>query len=116
MGIAVAVAAMFFTNRAVPIELAWHQHAEVAAFVSGWLAAIAGAWLPRSELRAAALVLGVAGALFTVTPLLSVGRTPLHLASAVAHGAWAIATVEALLLVFGASAITGALWLGRSRA
>lgn len=116
LGVAVAVAAMFFVNRAVPIELAWHQHAEVGAFVIGWLLALVGAWLPRSEVRAASLVLGTAGALFAVTPLLSFGRTPLHLVGAVAHGAHDIALVDALLLVFGAAAIAGADWLRRVRA
>jgi uncharacterized iron-regulated membrane protein len=115
IGVALAVAAMFFANRAIPIDVPWHRHAEVSAFVGGWLLAAVLAFWARGERAGAAWVLGAAGVLFLLVPLLSFARTPLHFVGALRHGAADIALVDASLAVFGLAALGGALRLRRTR-
>lgn len=105
LGIALAVGAMFLLNRLAPIDLAWHAWAEVAGFGVGWLVAVGVAFHAPSELRAAARVLGLAGAAFAGAPLLGLARTPLHLPAAIAGGADAVSLVDGGLLTFAALAL-----------
>lgn len=111
-GLPVAVAAFFWANRLLPVDIAeraaWELHCLFATW--GWLFCYAAF---RPEKRAWVEIFWLAAAAFGLLPLLNALTTDRHLGITVPAGDWPLAGVD--LAMFGLAAMFGAIaWrLGR---
>jgi uncharacterized iron-regulated membrane protein len=99
-GLMVAVAAYFWANRLLPVDMAGRADWEVSSFFSVWGLSVLHAMLRRGR---AAWVdqLALAALLFCAVPLLNAMTTPYHLGVTLAQGDWAMAGFELTCLGSG---------------
>ena len=112
-GLPVAMAAYFWGNRLLPVDLAARAQAEINLFFAVWaVAALAGLWRPGRRMWMAQL--GTAGLLFGAIPLLNAATTATHLGVSVAAGLWQVAGFDLVCLALG-GAFAACCWrLGRN--
>jgi hypothetical protein len=89
-GLVVAVAAFFWANRVLPVEMAGRAEWEVNSFFIVWGLSVLHAMVRRG--RAAWVEqLSLAALLFGLVPLLNALTTPYHLGVTLVQGDWAMA-------------------------
>lgn len=102
VGLPIALAAYFWANRLLPVNLAeradWEVHCLFATWLwtlvfAGWRPARQG-WIELSTLAALA---------FAALPAVNLLTSDRHLLATVAHGDWRLAAVDLTLLGFGAA-------------
>ncbi|VVP71999.1 hypothetical protein PS918_01301 [Pseudomonas fluorescens] len=99
-GLVVAVAAFFWANRLLPVEMAGRADWEVNGFFMVWGLSLVHAMLRRG--RAAWVEqLALAALLFGAVPLLNALTTPYHLGVTLAQGDWAMAGFDLACLGSG---------------
>lgn len=99
-GLVVAVAAFFWANRVLPVEMAGRADWEVNGFFIVWGLSLLHAMLRRG--RAAWVEqLALAGLLFGAVPLLNALTTPYHLGVSLVQGDWAMAGFDLACLGSG---------------
>ena len=99
-GLMLAVAAFFWANRLLPVDMAGRADWEVNGFFIVWGLSVLHAMARRGR---AAWVdqLALAALLFCAVPLLNAMTTPYHLAVTLAQGDWAMAGFELTCLGSG---------------
>ena len=106
-GLPIAIAAYFWANRLLPVDLAGRADWEVHVMFLVWAAMLIAPWF-RPARRAWADQLYAAAALFTLLPVINVLTTDQHLGVSLPMGAWQHAgfdlTMLALGLAFGIAA------------
>lgn len=111
-GMPVAMAAFFWGNRLLPIDIAERAQAEITVFFAVWgIATVAGLIWPARRMWQAQLAAG--GVLFAAIPLLNALTTSSHLGMTIPAGMWRIAGVDLTCLVFGLALLWSAWWVGR---
>ncbi|WP_411884735.1 PepSY-associated TM helix domain-containing protein [Polaromonas sp. YR568] len=111
-GLPIAMAAFFWANRLLPVQLHERAQAEINLFFAVWaLAAIAGlAWPTR---RMWLVQLGIAAFLFGAIPLLNAATTASHLGVTIPAGLWRVAGFDLVCLALGTVFGLSAWWLAR---
>lgn len=116
VGLPIAMAAYFWANRLLPLDVAARAQLEVRTFFLVWLSTLVVAMLRPAD-RAWAEVLGSAAFAFGAIPLLNALTTDRHLVASVMQGDWLMAgfdsTMAAIGLLFAWCAVKVA---GRARA
>jgi uncharacterized iron-regulated membrane protein len=99
-GLPLAMAAFFWANRLLPLEIAGRPDAEVRCFFLSWgIAAVAGlAWPSRPMWR---LQLALGGMLFGLLPVLNGATGGAHLGVSLARGLWPVAGFDLVTLAIG---------------
>jgi len=99
-GLPIAVAAFFWANRLLPVDIAERPAWELdVMFIAwGWLFCYAAF---RPEKRAWVEIFGLAAAAFGLLPLLNALTTDRHLGVTVLAGDWPLAGVDLTMLAFG---------------
>ncbi|VVN86075.1 PepSY-associated TM helix domain-containing protein [Pseudomonas fluorescens] len=99
-GLLIAVAAFFWANRLLPVDMVGRADWEVNSFFIVWGVSVLHAMLRRGR---AAWVdqLALAALLFCAVPLLNAITTPYHLGVTLAQGDWAMAGVDLTCLGSG---------------
>jgi threonine/homoserine/homoserine lactone efflux protein len=99
-GLLLAVAAFFWANRLLPVDMAGRADWEVNGFFIVWGLSVLHAMARRGR---AAWVdqLALAALLFCAVPLLNAMTTPYHLAVTLAQGDWAMAGFDLTCLGSG---------------
>lgn len=99
-GLVIAIAAFFWANRLLPVDVADRADREAWVFFAAWsLAAIHGACRPH--LRAWVEQLGLGAALCAGLPLLNAATSPRHLGHSLAEGDWMLAGFDLTALATG---------------
>lgn len=111
-GLPVAVAAYFWANRLLPLDMAdraqWEAHMMFAVW--GWLFLYASL---RPLRRAWVEILGLAVAAYALLPVLNALTTDRHLGVTLPHGDWALAGVDLTMLGLAAAFVYTLHKLGR---
>ncbi|WKB55602.1 PepSY-associated TM helix domain-containing protein [Eleftheria terrae] len=111
-GLPIAMAAFFWGNRLLPLQLHERAQAEIHLFFAAWaLAAIAA--LARPTRRMWLAQLGIAAFLFGAIPLLNALTTDTHLGATLPAGLWRVAGFDLVCLAMGAAFAYSAWWLAR---
>jgi uncharacterized iron-regulated membrane protein len=112
-GLPLAMAAFFWANRLLPLELAARPDVEVRCFFLAWaVAAVAAlAWPSRPMWR---IELTLAGLLFALLPLLNGATGGAYLGSSIAHGLWPVAGFDLVSCVIGLCLLYAAARLARA--
>jgi uncharacterized iron-regulated membrane protein len=96
-GLPIAIAAFFYANRLLPVELAGRADWEVRTFFAAWLLSFVIPLIRPA--RAAWTTQFVAGAaLFAALPALNAATTQTHLGVTLAHGNWVYAGFDLTML------------------
>ncbi len=99
-GLMIAVAAFFWANRLLPVEMAGRSDWEVNSFFLVWGLSLLHAVLRRGR-SAWVEQLALAALLFAALPLLNALTTPYHLGFTLAQGDWAMAGFDLTCLGSG---------------
>jgi uncharacterized iron-regulated membrane protein len=99
-GLVVAVAAFFWANRLLPVEMAGRAEWEVNSFFIVWGLSLLHALVRRGRVAWVEQLL-LAGLLFGAVPLLNALTTPYHLGVTLAQGDWAMAGFDLACLGSG---------------
>jgi uncharacterized iron-regulated membrane protein len=111
-GLMIAMPALFWANRLLPVQQAERALAEINLFFAVWaVAAIAG--MLRPSRRMWQVQLGTAAFLFGAIPLLNAVTTATHLGVSLPAGMWKVAGFDLVCLALGAALAACCWWLGR---
>lgn len=113
-GVPIAIAAYFWSNRLLPVELAERPAMEAAWFFGAWGTAAVLA-MARPSRRMWQILLAVGGVLFAGLPLLNMFTTESHLGYSLSHGLLQIAGFDLVVLVIGIGLLFAAKRMGNSR-
>ena len=100
VGLPIAMAAFFWANRLLPVELAGRADLEAICFFLAWMAAAVHPVL-RPAGRAWTEQLAVAALLYGTLPLLNAATTDSHLGATLQRGDWALAGFDLTALAVG---------------
>jgi len=99
-GLPIAIAAYFWANRLLPVDLAQRADWEVRAMFLAWLAMLIHA-ARRPPARSWAEQFGIAACAYGLLPLLNLLTTDRHLGHSLAAGDWAFAGFDLTALAIG---------------
>ncbi|MDY7572209.1 PepSY-associated TM helix domain-containing protein [Pseudomonas sp. CCC4.1] len=100
-GLPLAIAAYFWANRLLPVDMTQRSAWEIRSFFIIWLLCLVHPLL-RSHKRAWLEQLWVAAGLFAALPLFSFGLAHSHLLASLAQGQWLLAGMDLTLLASAA--------------
>lgn len=100
VGLPIGIAAYFWANRLLPVEMAGRADWEVHIMFLTWLAMLGHAVL-RPTMRAWHEQLTIAGLAFGLLPLLNLITTDRHLSHSLVAGDWALAGFDLTVLAIG---------------
>ncbi|MFT3801842.1 MAG: PepSY-associated TM helix domain-containing protein [Burkholderiaceae bacterium] len=100
-GLSLAVAAYFWSNRLLPVDLAERSDWEIRVFFIAWVASLAHAAL-RAHRPAWIEQFGLAAVLFATLPLLNAATGGAGLSTSLMRGQWAIAGFDLAMLALAA--------------
>lgn len=99
-GVPLAIAAYFWANRLLPVDLPDRAAAEIAWFFKAWgLVAVLGLLRPTRGLWLGLLLLD--GLAFALIPVLNAFTTDTHLGVTLLHGPWPVAAFDLTVLGLG---------------
>jgi len=101
VGLPIAIAAFFWANRLLPVELAGRSSWETRTFFLAWIIAIVFAFRLRPARRAWRKLLWAASALFVLLPIVNALTTRTHLGISLAQGEWVFAGFDLAALFMG---------------
>ncbi|QTD46363.1 PepSY-associated TM helix domain-containing protein [Ottowia testudinis] len=111
-GLLVAMPALFWINRLLPVEVAERAQMEIHLFFAVWGAcALLGLARPSRGMWRAQLL--AAGALFALVPLLNAATGGAHWGVSLPQGQWVVAGFDAVCLLLGVGLLGAARWLRR---
>lgn len=111
-GLPMAMAAFFWANRLLPLDLAARAQAEIDLFFAVWaLAAVAALLRPDRRMWQVQLVVG--GLLFALVPVLNALTTSTHLGVSLPAGLWRVAGFDLVCLALGLALLAAGVLLGR---
>ena len=111
-GLPIGVAAYFWANRLLPVEMADRAAWEVHALFLAWLAMLLLPWV-RPVRRAWLDTLGLAAIAYAALPVLNALTTDQHLGNSIPAGAWAVAGFDLTAFAAGLGFGLAALYLRR---
>lgn len=100
-GLPIAIAAFFWANRLLPLEIPQRAAWEIRIFFIAWLLSLAGAMLQPAR-AAWRTQFTVAALLFALLPVLNALTTEAHLGVTLAQGNWVYAGFDLTMLGLGA--------------
>lgn len=100
VGLPIAMAAFFWANRLLPVELGGRANLEAGCFFLAWLLAIGHAAL-RPSARAWTEQLAIAALLYAALPVVNAATTGSHLGATVPRGDWVLAGFDLTMLASG---------------
>ena len=100
VGLPIAMAAFFWANRLLPVELGGRANLEAGCFFLAWLLAIGHAAL-RPSARAWTEQLATAALLYAALPVVNAATTGSHLGATVPRGDWVLAGFDLTMLASG---------------
>ncbi|KQP37134.1 PepSY-associated TM helix domain-containing protein [Pseudorhodoferax sp. Leaf274] len=113
-GLPLAMAAFFWANRFVPVNMAERPATEIACFFWAWgLAAVAGLAWPARRMWQLQLALG--GLLFGLLPVLNALTGGMGLGASLPAGEWRIAGFDLTALTLGAGLLAAAWYAGKRK-
>ena len=100
VGLPIAIAAFFWANRLLPVDLAQRADLEAGCFFLAWLLAILHPML-RPVGRAWTEQLGFAALLYAALPIVNAATTSSHLGISLPQGDWILAGFDLTMLAVG---------------
>ncbi|MCY6410799.1 PepSY-associated TM helix domain-containing protein [Acinetobacter sp. VNH17] len=100
IGLPIACAAYFWSNRFISVQIAERSPIEIKVFFYTWLATLIYA-IVRQHRQAWLELLALAAAMYLITPILNIATGGRALWSSIYHGQWMVASFDLICLILG---------------